>query len=385
VLEADEYYRDREQSRVKHVILQRYLESFAQIIGFHWSSITYIDGFSGPWNSRAEDFSDTSFSIALKQLSKARETHRTLRLRCVFVESDANSYQLLEGFCQKIEGVEIRTFHSTFERAIPEIIKFVKLDSDTFPFTLIDPKGYSGFAMRQIAPLLRLQPGEVLINFMLEFIRRSIEHGGLRACYEALFGTDDYFESLQDLSGADRDDAIAERYCESLKAYGAFDYVQRASVLHPDKDRLNFQLIYATRHPKGVDVFKKSEAEAMRVQEMERAKVAETKKRKGGQASFLDPQEMPESRYYAGLRHRYLMQARNAIVGLINGSTRVEYDRLWVAALSYPMVWESDLRNWLHEWRDNGILEWHGLATRGRELIHGKSHSVSLVTGRAFP
>ena len=86
--EAD-LYAGREQTLVKHLILGKYLERFAIIIGFSWSSITYVDCFSGPWKSRSEELKDTSFSIALAELRKARETHRAsgsdLRLRCFFL------------------------------------------------------------------------------------------------------------------------------------------------------------------------------------------------------------------------------------------------------------------------------------------------------------
>lgn len=40
-------YEGREQTLVKHLILGKYLERFAIIIGFNWASITYVDCFSG--------------------------------------------------------------------------------------------------------------------------------------------------------------------------------------------------------------------------------------------------------------------------------------------------------------------------------------------------
>jgi three-Cys-motif partner protein len=88
----DEDYFGREQSQVKHFILQRYLSAFANIIGSVWSTISYVDCFSGPWESHATDLSDTSFSIALSELRKARGTLRargkTLSIRCMFLEKD---------------------------------------------------------------------------------------------------------------------------------------------------------------------------------------------------------------------------------------------------------------------------------------------------------
>jgi three-Cys-motif partner protein len=385
MLEGQELYEGREQSRVKHDILSQYLESFAHIVGFKWSSITCIDGFSGPWNARSDDLSDTSFSIALNRLRCARQTHqltgKDLKLRCVFVEKDPAAYRRLKEFAESVDDAEVHTILGEFEIAIPKIIEFVRQGHDTFPFILIDPTGSSGFRMKVIAPLLQLRPGEVLINFVLEFIRRYIEHHDLREGLEELFGTDDFDENLATLSGIDRDDAITAKYYFCLSKSCGFPYVLRASVLHPDQDRLYFQLIYGTRHLKGVEVFKKTEEKAMEFQERQRALVEEGRKSKGGQQSLLDPEDMPESRYYNGLRKRYRSQARDAIVLMLNSKRNMPYDDLWLAALSFPMVWESDLRGWLREWRSNGSLEWLGLAPRGRELMHGRRHSVSLLGG----
>lgn len=380
--DANELYEGREQTRVKHEILRRYLEQFAQIVGFNWPSITYVDGFSGPWQHRSDDFHDTSFAIALNELRRARVTHANLILRCVFVEKNKVAYQTLRQYCQGIDDdVEIQTFNSEFEKVIPEVIEFIRRGRDTFPFVLIDPTGYSGFSMSVIEPLLQLKPGEVLINFMLEFIRRSIEQVELRECYRRLFGTDDYFHELKGLSGIDRDDAISEKYCEALAKRGRYAFVQRATVLHPDKDRLNFQLVYATRHPKGVTVFKRAERDAMRSQEVQRANLDQKKRALGGQKSLFEPSEMPDSNFYTSLRIRYLRQARQQVVERLKRSTTTSYDHMWRIALSFPMVWEADLRGWLKQWRDRGNIEWLGLSSSERVLKQDNSeHAVRLVS-----
>jgi three-Cys-motif partner protein len=67
-------YVGREQTRVKHEILRRYLVRFAHIVGSRWDTISYVDGFSGPWRSQSERREDTSFSIAIEQLRHARST-----------------------------------------------------------------------------------------------------------------------------------------------------------------------------------------------------------------------------------------------------------------------------------------------------------------------
>jgi three-Cys-motif partner protein len=105
--EAD-LYEGREQTLVKHLILGKYLERFAHIIGFRWNSITYVDCFSGPWNVRSDELKDSSFSIALEELRKARETHRlkgkSIELRCFFLEKDPAAYARLKQFTDQIHS-----------------------------------------------------------------------------------------------------------------------------------------------------------------------------------------------------------------------------------------------------------------------------------------
>lgn len=91
--ELDDLYDGREQTLVKHRVLDRYLQRFAFIIGSSHDSITYVDCYSGPWGERSADLSDTSFSIAINQLKAAkRELGRYIRLRCLFIEKDPNAY-----------------------------------------------------------------------------------------------------------------------------------------------------------------------------------------------------------------------------------------------------------------------------------------------------
>ncbi|GJQ40458.1 MAG: hypothetical protein JETCAE02_28700 [Anaerolineaceae bacterium] len=56
-------YADREQTLVKHFILEHYLERFAHIVGSAWDAITYVDCFAGPWNARSEHLEDSSFAL----------------------------------------------------------------------------------------------------------------------------------------------------------------------------------------------------------------------------------------------------------------------------------------------------------------------------------
>jgi hypothetical protein len=216
---------------------------------------------------------------------------------------------------------------------------------------------------------------------MLPFIRRFFEQDFTRESLSKLFGTGDFDVGIENLRGQDRDDAIADRYCRSLKEVCGLDHVRRAVVLYPGKAQTHFQLIYGTRSLKGVEEFKKVEKAAMEVQEKSRARVEGERERKrgGGQQSFLDAEEAPDSKYYINLRQRYLKQSRNVVLGLINSTEEVLYDELWKAALALPLVWPDDLSDWLKSWRDEGKITWEGLEPRERTLKRGKGHTVKRV------
>jgi three-Cys-motif partner protein len=159
-MSEQDLYDGREQTLVKHFILRKYLERFAHIVGSFADSITYVDCFSGPWNVRSEDLKDSSFSIALTELRKARTTladrGRALKIRCMFLEKQPEAYARLEEFAREVRDAEVQTRNEELAGSIEDILQFVNRGgSETFPFFFIDPTGWTGFEMELISPLLR--------------------------------------------------------------------------------------------------------------------------------------------------------------------------------------------------------------------------------------
>ncbi len=377
----DETYTRREQTQVKHYILQHYLERFAHIVASRWDSITYVDGFAGPWNVRSPELRDSSFAIALEELRRARTTYgkkgRSIRLRCLFLEENPESYAQLHAFAEKIDDVEVRVLNGAFEESLGSILSFVRQGGSTFPFIFIDPTGWTGFGMKTISPLLRLNPGEILINFMTGHVRRFLHDERSHPGFVDLFGSPGFRERVEGLSGVDLDDALTAEYMANLRRRGEYPYVMPAIVLHPEIDRTHFHLIYATRHEKGVEVFKEAERRAMR--EMERVR-AEAQRRKSeertGQQSFLFQSEQPnESAHFLDLRERYLARAKGSVLRCLRERRRVSYDEVWLEALlGSPLVWEQDLKSWIANWREERLLVVEGLAKRERVPGRGRGH-----------
>lgn len=371
-MSTGDLYAGREQTLVKHIILKNYLERFAIIVGSHWDTLTYVDCFSGPWKVKSEKFEDSSFAIALEQLRKARTIHknrtgRTLKLRCFFLEKTPSAYSKLKQFADQQDDVIIETKNKKLENAIQDILRFVQEGGPTsFHFLFIDPTGWSGFAMETIAPLLRLNTGEVLINFMTEYIRRFIEwpQKQNQESFVKLFGSSQFKDILKGLEEKDREDAIVTAYSDRVKRVGAFGYTSSAIVLHPEKNRTHFHLIYATRDPKGMKVFKEAEKKAMPVMEKTRdeAQKREREERTGQAELGL----FSGSAYFRSLRERYVFRARAAVLRLLQTKKQLTYDEAWSSALTFPLTWESDLKDWIHEWEQDEQLEIMGMKERQR-------------------
>ncbi len=378
-------YAGREQTLVKHFILRKYLERFAHIVGTRWDTLTYVDCFSGPWNVKSEDFQDSSFAIALEQLRKARATHRvkgrTLRLRCFFLESDPAAYAKLRQFTDQITDAEIGLQNKKLEDAIPAIVDFVKNGGQqSFPFIFIDPTGWTGFEMATIAPLLGLDPGEVLINFMTGHIRRFIEspQDQTQESFVKLFGSQSFKADIEGLSKRDREDAVVAAYCQNVRKTGAFQYVCSAMVLHPERARTHFHLIYATRDPKGVEVFKAVEKQAMAIMEKVRAEARQRRREeKTGQTELYGGEVLHDPTYYNSLRKRYIAKSKESVLGLLQTKVRVPYDEVWALVQTTPMSWESDLKEWVRAWVKGQHLEIQGL--RARQHVPQRGQNIHLI------
>jgi three-Cys-motif partner protein len=381
-----EFYAGREQTLVKHFILQKYLERFAYIVGSSRDVLTYVDCFSGPWNARSDRFEDSSFAIALKELRNARDAlvkkgRRNVKLRCFFLEKNRAAYIKLKEFADGVKDASIKTHNAALEDSISEIVDFVNRGGTrAFPFIFIDPTGWTGFEMETIAPLLQLNPGEVLINFMTGHIGRFLDspQEQTQDSFRQLFGSSAFRAKAQGLARLEREDAAVEEYTRNAKSVGGFSFGCNAIVLHPEIDRTHFNLIYLTRNLKGIEVFKEAEKKAMEVQEAARADAQQRKRvSRNGQAELFGSRELHDSTCYETLRERYLEKARELVLKRLKSKHRLRYDDAWTLALSKPMAWESDLKQWIEEWRNEGHLEVVGMKPRQRVPHRGEDNFLN--------
>jgi three-Cys-motif partner protein len=276
-------YIDREQTHAKHFILRGYLQELAYKVLRGWD-IAYVDGFSGPWESKTADFSDTSFMIALGVLKEAQRIiyEQTLvrrKIRCFFSEKSAAAYQQMvdavSPFHRPGDGFEVMTFNGEFVDAVGEIRTFI---GTAFPLIFIDPTGWTEYPFTKIAPLFAYAKCEVLINFMYGHISRFLTHPDEKiiASLDPILGGPGWQGRL-DLT-MKKGPAVEKLFRETLKAAGKFRYVVSTRIDKSSQERPHFFLAYGTKNRAGLKAFREIEYKALREHAKNRS-AAMTRKR----------------------------------------------------------------------------------------------------------
>lgn len=243
--------------------------------------VVYIDGFSGPWKDQGENFEDTSFGIALESLRRAKHTWKYLgrgerTMTALLVEKDPEAHARLQEIVPRYPDITINTFNNDFVKVVPDLMRATP--PDAFSFVLMDPKGWK-IDMEAVALLLRRANCEVVFNFMFTMINwsASIPNTAIQAGLEALMpGTDwrrlDAIAPTLGRSTADaRKAVLVEAISEAIGRLGGYEYVMETPVLFPAKNRTFYSLIYATRSPKGVEVFRDCQHATLKAQDQVRA------------------------------------------------------------------------------------------------------------------
>lgn len=361
-------YVGKEQTYVKHFVLANYLERLTYIAGPAYGTISYIDAFAGPWKNIDAGLQDTSPGIAVRVLGAAREAlekrGKSVRLRAMFIEENAASCRKLrEKFAAS--PLEVQVHHGAFAGLVPECAAFARSGGSGFCFTFIDPCGWTGLPLNEIAPLLAIHPGEVLVNFMTGHIHRFVTKPDPRFApqFESMFGSENFRDELVGLEGIAREEAIVDGYCNRLRATGNFQYVVSAVVLNPLKDRTHFHLVYATRSDKGLQVFRQTEHAALKEQADLRAGAQQRKREAKGQRELFGAEVMAKP-YIEELRQRYLERAKEAVRAATPIGARVPFEQVAIAAMLVPTIRDQDVKDLLKAERKAGTVDFPGLSPR---------------------
>jgi three-Cys-motif partner protein len=349
--------------------------------------LNYIDGFAGPWQSVGEALEDTSPHIALRVLRDTRSAlerrgRPELGVRAMFVEKDLDKHRTLEESITGVQDAEVIVRQGEFEAHAPEAVAFGSRGTRPFSFTFIDPCGWTGYGLRAITPLLNVQPGEVLINFMTYAINEWIDdpRPQTSATFEDLYGTTSYREAWAGQHGLEREEAMVHEYCNRIRAHGHFEYVVSAVILNPHQARSHYHLVYATRALEGLKTFRETERAALSRQEDVRASAQRRRRQNttGGQAELFGAEALTRP-YVEELRTRYHARARDQLIATLSTRQTVPFESLAVAAMNHPMTSEQDVRNILLEEVKRRRVVIDGLVGRDRTPQWNRGHTLRWI------
>jgi hypothetical protein len=272
----------------------------------------------------------------------------------------------LEREISSVSDLEVEALHGEFENLIPDILRFV---GRSFSLVLIDPTGWTGFGLQRITPILQHRPGEVLINFMFDYVNRFLDDARpeIAASFDQLLGGPGWNAAVQ--PGQRREDAIVELYRERMRTAGDFKHATSTRIMKPLADRSYFYLVYGTRHVKGLQEFRGVEKLAVEEQENIRLEAKRTHRvERSGQAELFAADALAGPPSFEQERAAQHTEAMSRLRLLLRTKRRVKYVDVLGVLLEMPLVWESDVQQIVKDMRKAREIDVEGIGPRERTV-----------------
>lgn len=360
---TDPYF-GREQTKAKHFILRRYLQALAfKVLRFY--DITYVDGFSGPWETKTEEFLDSSFMIAISVLKDAQQkiqaqTGRRPRIRCFFSENNRQAYTKLATaiapFHKPEEDFEIQAYCGEFESAISEIQTFI---GSSFPLIFIDPTGWTGYSFNKIGTLFNRPKCEVLINFMYDFVNRAASMSDAKtiSSLDPILGGPKWETRLD--TSVPRGRAVEKLFRDNLAMVGNFDFVVSTKIDRPTADRPHFFIAYGTKSRDGLKTFREIEYNALKLNARDRADAKERQRenRSGSPDLFSGLEADIQETSIDEIVEDQKALASSDILNILHEFGPISFSGLWEMILQAYMLRVTNVKDICVDLAKRGVIE----------------------------
>lgn len=366
-------YRGREQSLLKHRVLEEYITGWGHKLGSVGRSrrvrLCYVDGFAGPWNSASENLEDTSIAIGLRALEAAAKTWADLGtpidIEAAFVEKNDTAFADLERFVNARRGsVRATPYHGEFGDFVPRLNQWMGRDAGLI---FVDPTGWKGAAMRFIKPLVADRPRrDVLVNVMFDHINRFKDdpRAWLRDQMREFFG----------LGAADLPEALPEEqlfalYRTKLKEVCGLDLAADVAIPHPTDDRTKFRLVVGAKNAAALELFRIIEKKVIGAEAAGIRSDAATRKTEGrtGQLGLANMAPASDA-LYESLHDRGLRNAPAALLRELEGASPRAFGALWPRLLEEHHITKTELAQAAWRMFKAGELEIENAKSRERTV-----------------
>jgi three-Cys-motif partner protein len=369
-------YEGREQTYLKHRVLEEYLRPWAHKLGsfarFKPTKLWYVDCFAGPWKSADDELKDTSVAIGLAELRNAANTWREqgghkVDLGAIFVEKNEKSFAALSKYLEThSQGIDVVAIPGEFGAAVDQINKLIGSEP---AFLFVDPTGWKGAAMNYIAPLAAGPKRDVLINVMFNDLNRFKDdrRAFLRTQIAEFFGLGEG----EIRTGLD-EESLFELYRNQVKAKCRVPLVADLVIPHPQKERTWFRLVVGAHNKASLKLFRDVER---KVCGGEAAEVrGEAKNRGNPQLSLLGTTPVADLSYDR-LHGDGLTFAPRDVLDIVSRAP-VPYEVLWAQVLLKRHITLPDLNDVVWRMHRSGEIVIDGL--RPKERTPKDNHLIAL-------
>jgi hypothetical protein len=185
----------------------------------------------------------------------------------------------------------------------------------------------------------------------------------LQATFDRLFGGVDWRDELDRLetdpmtTPDDRKAAFLRWFKSAVRNVGGFQYVADVEVQYPGRSRTFYYLVYGTRKPAGIKVFRDCQIRALEEQSavtdrMHIQALADT-----GQGFLFDPPPPTPDLKLRTSMERERTAAREKLLRLLSeSSSGVAWETLWPSVLADHVISESALGRMANELRKAEVV-----------------------------
>lgn len=259
----------REQTRIKHVILSKYLAPYFQIraVGDH-KNLVYIDAFAGAGQYQSPQGLQPGSPLHALNVFAKLKPEIGQKISTIFIEIDEELFNRLEvcvAACHKQLPTlrEPSLHHSSFEDGIDALLNALKEGKSKLApsFLFADPCGVSGLGFSTLVRYLKEAEGEAFLFFNYEGVNRiaglGYKPGGTLS---QLVGSDNRASDLITLLAGkepkEREEIIVSFYQRALKIEVPDVFCTAFRVESDHKQATSHYLMHLTRNGLGFRLMK---------------------------------------------------------------------------------------------------------------------------------
>lgn len=250
----------KQVSRIKHIILQKYLPSWEVILGSKNRRLCYFDCYAGPGVYEFDGQKvDGSPIIAVRAAREYLARVKNHQMTVLLVEKDEKQRASLEtelkGMQPYGQGLQVHVMAEDVKEFVPKLLGQVPNLAPSF--FMVDPYGHP-LTVPILNEVLKRPQTEALINFMFYRINMDAGNAKVQHHLDEMFGDGEWrTQAFLRESGWKREQGFLEYFKSKVKAQYKLHFRIRFDVEDGvAKSRTKYYLIHASNHPKAALLMK---------------------------------------------------------------------------------------------------------------------------------